>query len=68
MHEKHSIVVCIRCTNMFSPKGWGLQDQILSEMPERGGRWRDSWRRCIAQMWSTCIREGWSPAGAWRGL
>jgi len=53
---------------MFPPKGWGLQDQMLSEMSERWGRWRDSQRRCIGQIWTTCIQGDWSPTGASRAL
>ena len=64
----NSIGMGIRCANMFPPKGWGLQVQRLWEKSERWGRWGDSWRRYIGQMWSTCIRGGWSPMGASRGL
>ena len=34
----NSIASGIGCANMYSPKGCGLQDQMLSEMSERGGR------------------------------
>jgi len=64
----NSTAMGMRCANMFFPKDWGLQDQMLSEMPERWGRWRDFRRRCIGQICSTCVQGGWSPTGASRGL
>ena len=64
----HTQISCIGCAYMVFPQDWGPQVQRLSEMPERWDRWRDSQRRYIGQISSTCSPGDWSPVGASWGL
>ena len=48
------IKLVTECAYMVFPQDWEPQVQTLSETPERWDRWRDSQRRCIAQISSTC--------------
>ena len=63
-HRKSSI----ECAYMVFPQDWGLQVQRLSETPEKWDRWRDSQRRYIGQISSTCSQGDWLPVGASWGL